>query len=751
MSLTPSLSNMFDSENQHFKLAVDFINSTNQHLFLTGKAGTGKTTFLKYISQNSHKRVLVAAPTGVAAINAGGVTLHSLFQLPFEPFIPNSRIKDTYRFGKNKLNLLQQAELLIIDEVSMLRSDTLDAIEATLRFARRSKRPFGGIQMLYIGDLFQLPPVVKNDEWELLKHHYKSPFFFHAKSIESTNLIYLELKKIYRQQDQRFVDLLNRVRNNCLTGEDYELLNSKYNPTFTDTSSKRYITLCTHNYQADQINTEKLKKIKAPEFYFKGEVKGEFPDSILPTEEVLTLKVGAQVMFIKNDLENPRRYYNGKIAVITEIGEDGICVQPEGSDFDFVIEKEIWRNVKYRLNEENQEIEEEELGTFVQYPIRLAWAITIHKSQGLTFDYAIIDAKQAFAAGQSYVALSRCRSLDGIVLRSQIMPSCIQTNTDAIIFSSNDKPIEILNKTLEESKKIYWRDRLLQYFDWQPLLKTLRDFQYFTEDHLSDEIQSAHEMTELLYVAALKQQEIAVKFLDQLRVILQSNVSEEMRLQKLKERVTKAVVYFFTEAKEELLKPVQKSKKSFKGQRKAKKYWRKLNELETDIILFFSNLKRARYEDTLLLDAAVELVNLHDEEELFVDKGEKKTDLPEKKQKGEPRERKSKEKPIKGETQRISFDLFKAGKSIPEIADERNLKSSTIETHLSRFVISGELDISAIMSEERVNKLKKIICEMPEEDGGGLKFIKEVVGEEYTYGEIRLVVDYMKVNRCKNS
>lgn len=605
-----------DTQDPYFQMAVEFVNSTSEHIFLTGKAGTGKTTFLRYIAKNSHKKVLVSAPTGVAAINAGGMTLHSLFQLSFEPYIPNSRIKDTYKFGKDKLTLLQQADMLIIDEVSMLRSDTLDAVEATLRFARRNKRPFGGIQMLYIGDLFQLPPVVKNDEWALLKDYYKSPFFFHATSIEKKPPIYLELKKVYRQQQQLFVELLNKVRNDNLTAEDYNLLNSRYNPDFEDNSGKKYITLCTHNYQADQFNSLKLEELKTTEHQFSGEIKGEFPDHILPTEKVLTLKEGAQVIFIKNDLENPRRYYNGKIATITKISGDDIYVLPENAEEDFLLAKEIWRNVKYKLNEDASEIEEEELGVFKQYPLRLAWAITIHKSQGLTFEHAVIDARQAFAAGQAYVALSRCTSLDGIVLRSKITPSCVQTNAEAVDFSSNDKPIESLQQILSYSKKNFWCDRLISEFDWEPLLRLLRNFQHFTEEHISDEIQTAHEMTEQLYVAALKQQDVARKFQDQLKNIIAKKKNEDECIILLKERVTKAVAYFFEDCKNKILAPVQSLKATFKGQKKAKKYWRKLNELEDDIVLFLTNMKRARFNDVPLFDESTELADLHAEGEL---------------------------------------------------------------------------------------------------------------------------------------
>lgn len=726
----------FTSNDPHFKLAADFVNSTSEHIFLTGKAGTGKTTFLKYISQNSHKQVLVTAPTGVAAINAGGVTLHSLFQLPLEPYIPNTRVKDTYRFGKNKLAILQQAELLIIDEVSMLRADTLDAVDATLKFTRRSRKPFGGIQMLYIGDLFQLPPVVKNSEWELLKNYYKSPFFFHAKSVEENPPVYLELKTVYRQQEQTFVNLLNKVRNDILTNEDYKLLNSRYRPNFKDDDNAGYVTLCTHNYQADQINAVELQKLKTPACDFEGEIKGEFPDSILPTEKNLILKEGARVMFIRNDVEEPRRYYNGKTATVTKIDDDEIYVKPDGFESDFVVAKETWRNLKYYINEESGEIEEEELGAFIQYPLRLAWAITIHKSQGLTFEKTIIDAKQAFAAGQSYVALSRCTSLEGIVLRSQITPSSIQTHTDAIEFSSKDKPTEVLQGILENSKKNFWRDRLVNCFDWNPLLRLLRDFQRFTEDHLSDEIQSAHEMVELLYVIALKQQDVARKFQEQLKRIIATEKDEEKCLPILKERTTKAVVYFYEDCVKNILEPIRVLRKTFKGQKKAKKYWRNLNALETDIINFLSNLKRVRYNDVSLFDAHVVLPNLNDTEEMPEEK--------KRKAKVEKSEETGKGKVVKGETQRISLAMFKSGKSIPEIAKERGLKMSTIEGHLVRFVANKELEVTEVVAPAKMEKITKVVNSFSGQEASPLQAAKEALGEEYSYGEIRFVLAHIE-------
>ncbi|MDR2848094.1 MAG: AAA family ATPase, partial [Bacteroidales bacterium] len=341
-----------DSNNHIFQLATDFVNQTSRHIFLTGKAGTGKTTFLKHIRYATHKNCIVAASTGVAAINAGGVTLHSLFQLPFEPFVPGMEYrnaKDRFRMSAQKLAMLRQLELLIIDEVSMLRADTLDSIDATLRRIRRSDKPFGGVQTLYIGDLFQLPPVVKDDEWQILKDYYPSPFFFHAKVVQRHPPVYLELKKVYRQREQSFVDLLNHVRNNELTRDDLDKLNSRYQRDFRAPAGEKYITLTTHNAKADAINTRELGNLTAPVLNFTGTIEGEFPDYALPTEMTLTLKEGAQIMFIKNDTGEEKRYYNGKLGVIVELKPDNIKVRLDGSGDIIKVEQGEWKNVRYSL------------------------------------------------------------------------------------------------------------------------------------------------------------------------------------------------------------------------------------------------------------------------------------------------------------------------------------------------------------------------------------------------------------------
>ena len=605
-----------DENNSIFQLATDFVNQTSEHLFLTGKAGTGKTTFLKHIRENTHKNAVVAAPTGVAAINAGGITLHSLFQLPFEPYIPGlsavSSKKNYFRFSKQKLDLLKQLELLIIDEVSMLRADTLDSIDASLRSIRRNSRPFGGVQLLYIGDMFQLPPVAKEDEWNLLKDHYASTFFFHAKVIQQTLPVYLELKKVYRQGDPVFVNLLNRVRNNILTPEDFQELNKHYNPNFTPKEEDKYITLTTHNYKADNINNRKLTDLPSTERIFHGETTGDFPDYSLPTDKKLLLKEGAQIMFLKNDSEG--RYYNGKIASISRIVSDQIYVYIPEINQDILVKKETWENMRYFLDKESGEIKEELLGSFSQYPLRLAWAITIHKSQGLTFEKAIIDIGASFAAGQTYVALSRCTSLDGIVLFSKINSNCIMTDNYALEFSQNEKAEQELLKLFRQGKRKFWAERLLLYFDWKPAYTLLRGIDKLTEGKEAEEFLAARKLLQDFYSKVRELENTSIKFQEQLsHIVQQESTDDDISL--LKERCQKAVTYFHEQFILQLLSPLQCYIQAFTKTKKNKTFYKNIIGIEEDMILFLENMKKVRYNNIALAEE-LEL-NIPKRSELF--------------------------------------------------------------------------------------------------------------------------------------
>ncbi|MDL2222755.1 DEAD/DEAH box helicase [Bacteroidales bacterium OttesenSCG-928-M11] len=593
-----------DENNTIFRLAEDFINQTSEHLFLTGKAGTGKTTFLKYIRSNTHKRTIVAAPTGVAAVNADGVTLHSLFQLSFNPFLPDYSIaslkKNFFRFSKQKLNMLRQLELLIIDEVSMLRADTLDAIDTTLRIIRRNTLPFGGVQILYIGDLFQLPPVVKEDDWNLLKENYQGIFFFHAKVMEQTNPIYIELKTVYRQSDSIFVDLLNRIRNNKTTPNDLKTLNDLCSYRFEPDKEDNYITLTTHNYKADRINERNLQELSTPVRIFTGQIKDDFPDYLLPTEMQLQLKEGARVMFIKNDTEEPRRYYNGKIATISRIEGEQIYVNLPDTNKEILVTKNIWENKRFVLNKETGEIEDEVLGSFTQYPIRLAWAITIHKSQGLTFDKVIIDIGASFAAGQTYVALSRCTSLSGIVLFSKIHPGSIMTDPYAIKFSQNEKEETELLALFEKGKRKFWAARLIQYFEWKPIFNILKDLDKLLHDKEGEEYQPLRKLLIRFNKKARELEEISFRFKQQLTSIVQEGANEDIAF--LKDRCRKAVSYFHKEVVSEILLPLQYFISEFKPTKKNKTFCKNITHIESDIILFLEEAKRVRYNNISLTE-----------------------------------------------------------------------------------------------------------------------------------------------------
>lgn len=594
-----------DENNTTFQLAADFVNQTSEHLFLTGKAGTGKTTFLKYIRENTHKQTIVAAPTGVAAIHAGGVTLHSLFQLPFEPYIPGYSVasykKNYFRFSRQKLDLIRHLELLIIDEVSMLRADTLDAIDHSLRSIRKNGKPFGGVQMLYIGDVFQLPPVAKQDEWELLKEYYPSTFFFHAQVIQKTKPIYLELEKVYRQDDPVFIDILNRVRNNITTKEDIQELNEHYQPRFLPKEEDNYIILTTHNYKADNINNRKLAELNTGERIFSGETKGEFPDYSLPTDKELKLKPGAQVIFLKNDTEDPRRYFNGKIGKISRIVADQIYVTVADQDADILVKKETWENKRYYLDKDSGEIQEELLGSFSQFPLRLAWAITIHKSQGLTFEKAIIDCGASFAAGQTYVALSRCTSLDGIILYSKINPNSIMTDSFAIEFSQKANEENDLFLLFRQGKRKFWAERLLLYFNWKPLYDILNELEKLLKEKDGAEYRPAKQLLVDFRMKIRELENVNNRFHEQLTYLIQDE-SLEQDISPLRERCRKAVEYYFEQITKSILIPLELYIHNFKRTTKNRTFYKNIQAIEEDLILFLENMKKVRYNNVALAE-----------------------------------------------------------------------------------------------------------------------------------------------------
>jgi hypothetical protein len=457
------------SPNPMLQLADEFVRDTGCNIFLTGKAGTGKTTFLHSIKKKSPKRMIVTAPTGVAAINAGGVTLHSFFQMPFGPFVPGSEGENRHKFSRDKINLIKSLDLLVIDEISMVRADLLDGVDSVLRRHRRSNLPFGGVQLLLIGDLHQLAPVVKDADWRLLQAYYDSPYFFSSNALRQTELIAIELQHIYRQADQRFIDLLNRVRDNRLDPATLEELNRRHIDGFVDDKNLGYITLCTHNASADAINRARLGTLTPKTHRFDAEIEGEFPEHSYPTAVTLELKTDAQVMFVRNDASPEKRFFNGKIGKITRIKDERIWIKCPDDDEEIVVEPATWENIEYTLNAETLEITENKIGAFMQYPLKLAWAITIHKSQGLTFDRAIIDAQAAFAHGQVYVALSRCRTLEGMVLSSPLAARAVKTDSTVKRFVEEAGENVPTPTQLATAKIRYQQRLLLECFDFQRL------------------------------------------------------------------------------------------------------------------------------------------------------------------------------------------------------------------------------------------------------------------------------------------
>ncbi len=543
--------------NDKLQLAFDFVQYTGKHIFLTGKAGTGKTTFLHQLKKNSPKRMVVVAPTGVAAINAGGVTIHSFFQMPFGPFLPvenavnqgagtenRTSPESLQKFNREKIAILKSLDLLVIDEISMVRADLLDGIDSVLRRYKDRNLPFGGVQLLMIGDLQQLAPVVKDDEWALLRPFYETVFFFSSKALKKTDYISIELTHIFRQRDEQFISLLNKIRDNSADQYTLDELNKRYLPDFTHNDSDGYITLTTHNYQSHNINDSKLLKLPAKVRKFTAKVEGEFPEYSYPTDFELSLKKGAQVMFVKNDISRDKLYYNGKIGAIVKMDDDTIWVRCPGDEEDIAVGQVDWQNTKYTIDDETKEIRESVLGTFSQIPLKLAWAITIHKSQGLTFEKAIIDAKAAFAHGQVYVALSRCKTLEGMVLSTPISNQCIKSDTKVSVFNREIEQNPPGQEQLEQAKMAFQHSLLFELFDFQPLLRRVMYCVKLMNEHQESILPAFKEIFVLMNTEVRRDlAEVSEKFKGQLQHLLAENKNVEAN-HLLQERIRKACGYF---------------------------------------------------------------------------------------------------------------------------------------------------------------------------------------------------------------
>lgn len=723
--------------NEVFLKAASFVIHTDRSIFLTGKAGTGKTTFLKYIKDNCTKKMAIAAPTGVAAINAGGTTLHSLFHLPFGTYLKDyalrwdesdntiynrHRLLSKLRFSIEKRNLIRELDLLVIDEVSMLRADMLDAIDDILKSVRRDMRPFGGLQVLFIGDLYQLPPVVKASEWAFLQETYRSPFFFDAVVMNDLQLIQIELKKIYRQSDDNFIQLLNNIRNNCCSNEQMSLLNSHYQPNFTYTEQESYITLCSHNAQADQINRRKLQELPGSTIAVEALVKGDYSASAYPTENILQLKKGAQVMFIKNDKGLDRQYYNGKIGYIKNISSDkktiSVAFTDGGADVD--VSKEEWKNIKYNYDSTEDKIKEETLGTFSQFPLRLAWAVTIHKSQGLTFDRAIIEAGSAFAAGQVYVALSRIRSLNGLVLKSKINANNIFTNQDVLRYSENTLSDDRFDNLLKESQQAYLVNLLLETFDWKELVEKTQTILDGLKSTNIAEKDTASEFLKVLLIATDMHMEVADKFKAQL-LKLSAN-AENIDFNQIEERTAKAADWFINKLEDQTINPLETHIKLWSAKKRTKKYIETLKSLLVDSYRKLSRLKKCKEISEALAkntDISTILNHAKDFHSIGITIKQSVEEVT---------------KTAKGETKNISLSFFREGKNIKEIAELRGFTEGTIINHLASF-IGSEVQAEQLMDTE---KLKTILDYMSKNPTDKTSDIKSKLGVDYSYTEIRI-------------
>lgn len=558
------------------RMAWEFVENTKLSVFLTGKAGTGKTTFLRYVRSHTSKTCVVTAPTGVAAINAGGITLHSLFQLPLSPYVPGSAIKTNYRFSKQKLRLIRSLDLLIIDEVSMVRSDLLDAVDSTLRRLRGSVEPFGGVQLLLIGDLQQLAPVVRNADQELLQDNYSTPYFFGSKALGGLNYVTIGLKQVFRQQDPEFIRLLNNVRSNALTASDRRTLALLCRPDFQPRDDEGYIRLTTHNRLADGHNQQCLAMLNGREFSFSASVNGDFPESSYPTEGRLVLKMGAQVMFIKNDSSADGRFYNGKIGHVIEIDDRHVRVRCQDDGIEVEVEPMAWENTTFEIDEESNTITSRVVGTFSQLPLRLAWAITIHKSQGLTFNHAIIDAGQAFAPGQVYVALSRCRSLSGVVLITPLNYS--RMLTDVIVTDFIRSQVRETNQYvmhIEALKSQYRRALLTELFSFTEIGRSLHLLRKFAGEHLG---KGGVAIARVLEDTEGDMQESITNVAHKWVQSLSACSDEMLDSETLRGRMESSLSYFLEHLERDILEPLQVLKQVKPGNKVNARRWNELYE-----------------------------------------------------------------------------------------------------------------------------------------------------------------------------
>ena len=742
------------------KYTLQFINQTQRSIFLTGKAGTGKTTLLREILRTTHKNTVVVAPTGIAALNASGVTIHSQFQLPFGGFIPDTiapHFSDAMKFEtKNTLvrhfkmsalkkSVIRNMELLIIDEVSMLRADLLDAVDFMMQTVRKNKKSFGGVQVLFIGDLLQLPPVIRDEEWRVLKKYYRGKFFFHSHAIQKNPPLYIELSKIFRQSDDTFISILNNLRNNQISQQDIQNLNAYVQPDFDLKANPGFITLTTHNAKADAINQQSLTDLNAEMHRYFPEIVGDFPEKIYPVDAHLELKIGAQIMFVKNDAGFNKQYFNGKMGVIESLSEDEIMVHFPEENKSIPVEKYEWQNIRYTVNEMTKEVEEEVLGTFVHYPIKLAWAITVHKSQGLTFDKAAIDVSQVFLPGQAYVALSRLRALKGLILLSPLRMNGISNDEEVMEYAANKSLEADLETALKHETHTFVLDYLKNAFHWENLAQEWRNhqFSYNEKSEISEKSKHANwakknalVMNELI--------EPARKFTAQLDKLF---ASEKPDMAFILERVQAAFDYFF-QPMDNLVHEILWKLEEVKRIKKVKAYFEELlvlEEAQTKAVLqllkaktliqavvsgleiskenlntsAIKNYKINKIETIQTQFKSTNVTLIEDEEDIahYTSKKEKKTKEPKK------------------STFLITYELWQEKNSINEIANLRKLTKQTICTHLAKLIEIKAVNVSEVLPEHKLQALSKIF-EGYEETS--LNPLKEKYGDQFTWDELKM-------------
>jgi hypothetical protein len=744
-----------------------FINQTHRSIFLTGKAGTGKTTLLREIIQTTHKNTVVVAPTGIAALNAGGVTIHSMFQLPFGGFIPDSNVnafsdnvkfenKDTlrrhFKMSGQKKAVIQNMELLIIDEVSMLRSDLLDAIDYMMQSVRKKKQPFGGVQVLFIGDLLQLPPVIRDEEWRTLRNYYKGKFFFHSHVIQQYPPLYIELSKIFRQSDEKFISVLNNLRNNQISPQDIQLLNAYVKPDFDLKANKGYITLTTHNNKADEMNAQALQDLDGKLVSYNPVIVGDFPEKIFPVEQNLQLKVGAQVMFVKNDLSFDKNYFNGKMGVIKSLAEKEILVHFTEENKTIEVERYEWQNIKYSVNNNTKEIDEEVLGTFVHFPLKLAWAITVHKSQGLTFDKAALDVSQVFLPGQAYVALSRLRSLEGLILLSPLRMNGISNDQDVMNYAENKASEEILKNALELESKKFIHNYLKNSFDWNELAQEWRNHQFSYNDDAEKSEKSKHATWAKNQAGIIWQLlEPSRKFISQLDKLFLNDNSD---INFISERINAAFNYFL-KPMDDLVYEILWKLEEIKLAKKAKTFYEEiliLENLQTKAVIRLMKAKLLMETVISGKEISKETLNTESIKTYKINKIEvireefKKLNITlidddadieryssKKKEKKEP----------KKSTIQETYELWQQKNSIKEIAIIRKYTQETILGHLTKLIQAQTITINDVLPEDKIQDLADAFKGYKEESVSPLK---EKYGDKFTWEELRMFKASLKLN-----